>query len=153
MVVSQVQRLMDENSELKNRHKTFVRTVEQTLVGGPEGKRGTTIALTTNNGSGVPMPMEMQSRQFNDNTWNVPTPISVNTDSTGASYHHHHQYNHSVTAPATGSTQMSVITPSSAEMLIDAQNVDDTANNKRGGGGLGGAAAFPDLRYEGGAEH
>jgi hypothetical protein len=152
MVVSQVQRLMDENSELKNRHKTFVRTVEQTLVGGPEGKRSTTIALSTNSGSGVPMPMEMQSRQFNDNTWNVPTPISVNTDSTGASYHHHYQYNHGSTAPATGSTHMSVITPSSAEMLIDAQNMDDdtTTVNKRGGSG---ATAFPDLRYEGGAEH
>ena len=165
-MVSQVQRLMEENNDLKMRHKTFVRTVEQTLVGGERdgGALASTFtaareAHSAGAGAGAGAGAEM-----NLIAWEGPTgtPSSILTDSTAASYLHGRGLGQTGTAeggatdtlpraPGTGAStasSVSVVTPSSAEMAIDSMNRMLHLNKGHGDE----MAAFPDLTFEGEGE-
>ena len=132
-VVAQVRKLLAENGDLKARHKTFVRTVEQTLVGG-EGK----AALAENFSSAGQATMAVPTvGNFNDFAWSAPTPGHSEGDTTAstvASYHH-------TAGLHTGSTITSVVTP--GDMLDTNSSKPTTATS---------AVAFHDLAFEFGEE-
>ena len=65
VVVAQVRKLLTENGELKARHKSFVRTVEQTLVGG-EGKAALVETFSNEGQATMVVPT---AGNFNDIAW------------------------------------------------------------------------------------
>ena len=131
VVVAQVRRLLAENGELKARHKSFVRTVEQTLVGG-EGKAALVETFSNAGQASMVMPT---AGNFNDIAWVAPTPGQSDTDVTASTVPSYHG-----SGLHTGSTIASMVTPSDVLDMSSKPSVET------------GAIVFEDLAFESAGE-